>query len=111
MSANSDAAARRHRRWVYVPALIALLLITPHAIEDDGLGAWPYLALLCVAVAHLVRPTVVGWALLAAPFTVFTIAMAAIAMNNREASVFLVVFSVPTICLLSAGFIAFREAR
>ena len=40
-------------RWLSIPAVLALVLITPHAVEDDGFGAWPWVALLAVTVAQM----------------------------------------------------------
>ena len=52
-------------RWVAVlPGLIALVFLG-HAFEDAGfIGALPYIAIVFVSVAYVIRPRVILWIML-----------------------------------------------
>jgi len=63
-------------RWPYwIPATIALILVGP-AYEDDGMrSAGLYACLVLLSIVQSIRPTMLGWLILFAPFFAYELAV------------------------------------
>jgi len=56
-------------RWPYFLSGFITLLFIGHAYEDGGLGSAPlYVGIIALSVWQTIRPSVLGWFLLFAPF-------------------------------------------
>ena len=92
-------------RWVAVlPGLIALVFLG-HAFEDAGfIGALPYIVIVFVSVAYVIRPRVILWILLFGVFVLYAV-LVALHPGNGPASEwvdFMLIGSVPAILMLFA---------
>ena len=86
-------------RLAYVPALLVLAVLTPHASEDGG---WYFPVLLVVCVGQIWRPTFAGWGLVAAAFTIWAVTLIAAgggSFQGHEYGLFLGLALVPTAAL------------
>ena len=90
------------RRWVYVVcAVIAVWLgVLSAGMQDDLRGVLPYLAIAAISVVQYVRPTLLGWFVLAVPFASYT-ALVAVHFERpvQEFVMFLLIGLLPTLAL------------
>jgi hypothetical protein len=86
-------------RWMGVASAITVSFLVLLGWHDGPAGLWPLLVLLCVCLAQIAYPTLLGWALVFVPFVLYAGAVAAMTVRSprREYVLFLALSLLPSV--------------